>query len=129
MLTNVSIAKLRSGLNREGEELQCIGIKMGGWISLGALYQAFLRKEAKTDIEAQCRFLREFCGHKNFPNVKYDWKWAKVLRSSSLGKIPRDCWSHICMNVQVLLAITCATAIKFAKDQKLPEDTLEFPIM
>ncbi len=112
MLTNVSIAKLGSGLNQEGEELQRIGIKMRGWISLGA----FLRKEAKTGIEAQCRFLREFCGHKNFPYVKYDWKWAKVLRSSSLGKIPRVCWSHICINIQVLLAVACATAIKFAED-------------
>jgi hypothetical protein len=73
--------------------------------------------------------LREFCGHKNFPYVKYDWKWAKVLRSSSLGKIPRDCWSHICINVQVLLAVACATTIKFAEDRKLPEDTLAFPIM
>jgi len=40
-----------------------------------------------------------------------------------------DCWSHICINVQVLLAVACATAIKIAEDRKLPEDTLAFPIM
>jgi hypothetical protein len=33
------------------------------------------------------------------------------------------------MNVQVPLAIACATAIQFAEDRKLPEDTLAFQIM
>jgi hypothetical protein len=33
------------------------------------------------------------------------------------------------MNVQVPLAVICATAIKFAEDRKLPEDTLAFQIM
>jgi hypothetical protein len=56
LLTNVSIAKLGSGLNREGEELQRIGIKMRGWISLGALYQAILRKEAKTSMKHNAGF-------------------------------------------------------------------------
>jgi hypothetical protein len=94
---------------------------------LGPLYWAFLRKEVKSGIEAQCNFLREFCECKKFPYIKYNWKWAKVLRSSSLGKIPWECQSHICMNVQVLLAVACATAIKSARDQKLPVDTLAFP--
>ncbi len=128
-MTDVSIAKLGSGLSREGEELRRIGIKMRGWVNTGALYRAFLRKEAKTGLEAQCRFLREFCGREKFLYVKYDWKWAKVLRPTSLGKIPHECWSHVCMNVQVPLAIACATAIQFAEDRELPEDTLAFPIM
>ncbi len=33
------------------------------------------------------------------------------------------------MNVQVLLVVVCTTAIKFAEDRKLPEDTLAFQIM
>jgi len=85
LLTDVSIAKLGSGLNQEGEELHRIRIKMRGWISLGALYRAFLKKEAKTGLEGQCRFLREFCRREKFPYIKYDWKWAKVLRPSSPG--------------------------------------------
>ncbi len=47
LLTDVSIAKLGSGLNREGEELHRIRIKMRGWISSGALYRAFLRKKSE----------------------------------------------------------------------------------
>jgi hypothetical protein len=129
LLMDVSIAKLGSGLYREGEELHRIGIKIRGWISSGALYRAFLRREAKTGIEAQCTYLSEFCGGKRFHYVKYYWKWGKLLRSSLVGKIPRKCWSHICMNVQVPLAVACATAIKFAKDRRLAEDTLAFPIM
>ncbi len=96
---------------------------------MGALYRAFLKKEVKTGLEVQCRFLREFCRREKFPYIKYDWKWAKVFRPSSLGKIPQECWSHVCMYVQVLLVVACATTIKFAEDRKLLEDILVFPIM
>ncbi len=33
------------------------------------------------------------------------------------------------MNIQVLLAIICAAALKFVEDRKLPNSTLIFPIM
>jgi len=129
LLTDVSVTKLGSGLGREGEELERIGIKMRGWVCSGSLYRAFCQKEAKTGIEAQCRFLTSFCPPTRFPYIKYDWHWAKDLRLGAWGKIPSDCWQHVCMNVQVPLAIVCAAALKFVEDRKLPDSTLVFPIM
>ena len=55
--------------------------------------------------------------------------WAKRLRLGARGKIPLDCCQHMCMSVQVTLAITCAAALKFVEDRKLLDSTLMFTIM
>ncbi len=129
LLIDMSIMKLGSGLSHEGKELERVGIKMRGWVCSGSIYRAFCRKDMKTSIEVQCQFLTSFCLPTKFPYIKYDRHWAKNLMLGAWGKIPLDCWQHICMSVQVPLAIACAAAINFMEDRKPLNSTLVLPIM
>jgi len=130
ILQDVSIVKIGSGLGREGEELDRVGIKLRGWAESGALYRAFLKKEVRTGLKAQCGFLNDFEPSRGlFKYYEYNWKWGSRLRTGNPADIPWGSYSHLSMNVRVPLAVACAVALKFVQDRQLSEEVLVFPIM
>ena len=130
MLTDVSIYKLGSGLQREGEELAQINIKLRGWAESGALYRAFLKKETRFGIKAQTEYLNSLSGTRGlFEYFPYKHWWGKHLEKGEPGYIPWECYPHLSMNVRVPIAIACAVVIKFAEDRNLPGETFAFPIL
>jgi len=130
VIEDVAIYKVGSGLCREAEELARIGVRFRGWAETGALYRAFLKKEEKTSLEVQCKFLNDFePSQDRFPYFKYSWKWDRGLKKGLAKFWPYECYPHVSMNVRAPLGVVCAVAVKFALDQKLPDDTFAFPII
>lgn len=129
VIEDISVYKIGSGLKREFEELERINIKIKGWAESGALYHAFLKKEVRTGLKAQCEFLNEFEPSKGlFRYFAYSRSWEKMFKKGSPRYIPWASYPHISMNVRVPIAVFCATAVKFAQDRQLSDDTLAFPI-
>ena len=100
---------------------------MWGWKSLGPLYWAIIEKRSEDWYRGTMQVSERVLWMQKVPLHQVQLEVGKGAKVQFPGKIPRECRSHICMHMQVLLAVACATAIKSAKDQKLPVDTLAFP--
>lgn len=130
LLEDIAIVKIGSGLNRECEELERIGIKLQGWAASGAIYRAFLRNEARTGLKAQADFLDSHVTTRGrFPYKKYIWTWATRLKMAQPKLIPEASIPHIQMNVRLPLAIACAAVLEFAEARNLDEDSQGYPIL
>jgi len=130
VLADVAITKIGSGLSREFEELERVGIRMRGWVESGALYRSFLLKQRRFGVEVQAEYLDGLPESKGlFPYVPYDWRWERDLKKGEPRRIPRASIPHIQMNVRVPLAVACAVVLSFAKDRRLSKEEFGFPIL
>ena len=114
ILSDVAYAKISSTPDIECQLLQKFGIRLRGWIHSGAVFRALIRKDSRFGIQTQAKYLES----EGFVNSSPEF--------SGLMDDQTNC-SHDCAWVPI--AITLASAIKFALKRSYPSTYQMFPVI